>query len=115
MTPQCPSEDDRNAPCGLLTISIYLEAMNKNYNNSLTGWGKQLLTSAWKSAPTKSKILVNNWPKPSTNILMGGKVLEEVDRFEYLRSTQTKDGTSLKEAKIILPQAHSAMTRLAVL
>ena len=45
---------------------------------------------------------------------MNGKVLEEVDQFRYLGSTQTKDGTSLKEVKIRLAQAHSAMTRLVV-
>ena len=37
------------------------------------------------------------------------------DQFKYLGSTQTKDGTSIKEVKIILVQAHSAMTRLAIL
>ena len=42
-------------------------------------------------------------------------MLEEVDHFKYLGSTQIKDGTSLKEVKIRLAQAHSAMIRLAVL
>ena len=39
----------------------------------------------------------------------------EVDQFKYLGSTQTKDGTSVKEIKIRLAQANSAMTRLAML
>ena len=61
-------------------------------------------------------ILVNSIkPTPSPNIWMNGKTLEEVDWFKYLESTQTKDGTSIKEEKIRLTQAHSAMTRLAVL
>ena len=36
-------------------------------------------------------------------------------KFKYLRSTKTKDGKSIKEVKIRLAQAHSAMTMLAVL
>ena len=58
----------------------------------------------------KSKILVNSpKPRPSTNILMNGQTLK------YLGSTQTKDGTSAREVKIRLVQAHSSMTRLAIL
>ena len=40
---------------------------------------------------------------------------EEVDQFKYLGSTRTEDGTSVKEVKIRLSQANSAMTRLAIL
>ena len=47
--------------------------------------------------------------------MVQGQTLEEVDQFKYLGSTQTKDGTSVKEVKIRLAQAHSAMTRLAIL
>ena len=42
-------------------------------------------------------------------------MLQGVDQFKYLVSTQTIDGTSIKEVKIRLVQAHLAMTRLAVL
>ena len=50
-----------------------------------------------------SKILVNSIkPKPSTNIWMNGEVLEEVDEFKYLGSTQTKDGASIKKVMIRL-------------
>ena len=67
---------------------------------------KLLLDMAWKSAPTKAKILVNSIkPRPSTNISTNGKMLEDVDQFKYLGSTQTKDGTSTKEVKIRLAQA----------
>ena len=60
----------------------------------------------------KSKILVNSIkPRKSANMWVKGKTLEEVNRFEYLGSTQTKDGTSMKEVMIRLAQAHSAMTR----
>ena len=63
----------------------------------------------------KSKILVNSIkPMPPKNIWMNGKALEEADQFKYLTSTQTKDGTSVKEGKIRLAQAH-VMTRLAIL
>ena len=41
---------------------------------------------------------------------MNGQTLEEVDPFKYLGSTQTKDGISVKEVKITLAQAPSAMT-----
>ena len=63
-----------------------------------------------------SKILINNIkPRPSTNIRMDGKTLEEVDQFKNLESTETKDGTSKKEVKIKLAQALSSKTRLAIL
>ena len=55
----------------------------------------------------KRKILVNSInPRPSTNIWINGQTLEEVDQFKYLGSIQTKDGTSIKEVKIKLAQAH---------
>ena len=45
----------------------------------------------------KSKILVSSIkPKPSTNLWNNGKVLE-VDQFKYFGSTQTGDGTTIKE------------------
>ena len=63
----------------------------------------------------KSKILVNSIkPRSSANIWMNGKTLEEVDQFKYLGSTQTKDGTSIKEEKIRLVQAHPATTGQAI-
>ena len=43
------------------------------------------------------------------------KTQEEVDQFKYIGSTQTKDTTSVKEVKIRLAQAHSVITKLAVL
>ena len=49
----------------------------------------------------KSKILVNSIkPRPSTNIQMSGQTLEEMDQLKCLGSTQTKDGTSVKDVKI---------------
>ena len=64
----------------------------------------------------KSKVLVNNIKsRPCTNIQMNGHMLEEVDQFTYVGSTQTKDGASVKEIKIRLAQVHSVMTRLAIL
>ena len=42
---------------------------------------------------------------------MNWKSLKEVDRFEYLGSTQTKGGKSIKEVKIRLVQTYSAMTK----
>ena len=63
-----------------------------------------------------SKILVNSIkPRPSTNVQMNGQTLEEVDQFKYVGSTQTKDGTSVKEEKTRPAQAHSVMKRLVIL
>ena len=65
----------------------------------------------------KSKIVVNSVkPRPSTNIRMIEKMVEEVDWFKYLGSTQTKDRTPIKDEKIRLvqAQAHSVMGRLAI-
>ena len=53
----------------------------------------------------KSKILVNSIkPWPTTNIWMNGKALEQWNKFKYIGSTQTKDGTSIKEVIIRLAQ-----------
>ena len=43
------------------------------------------------------------------------KYARRSEPFQILGSTQTKDGTSIKELKIRLAQAHSALTRLAML
>ena len=40
---------------------------------------------------------------------MNVKTLEEVDQFEFMESTQTTDGTSLKEIEIRLVQTHSVV------
>ena len=42
-------------------------------------------------------------------------LLEEVDQFKDVGSTQTKEETSVKEVKIRLKLAHSATTMLAIL
>ena len=77
--------------------------------NTAAGYGIEI-------GSDKSKILVNGIkPRPSANVLMNRKVFEAVDQFRCLGSTQIKDLASLKEAKIRLVQAHSAMTWLAVL
>ena len=46
---------------------------------------------------------------------MNGKNVGRSGWFKYLGSPQTKDGTSIQEVKIRLAQAHSAITRLAIL
>ena len=49
----------------------------------------------------KSKSIVNNIkPRSSTNKWMNGKALEEVDQSKCFGSTQTKDGTSIKEGNV---------------
>ena len=50
---RCSSEEDCFATCGLMTTSISWKAVKTNSNNSLKDWRKQLLTTTWKSAPTK--------------------------------------------------------------
>ena len=53
-----------------------------------------------------SKILVNSFKTIYQHMdewgWMNGKTLEEVDQFKYLGSTQTEDGTSIKEVTIRL-------------
>ena len=64
----------------------------------------------------KSKILVNSIDNhSSTNIMLDGEKLEEVDNFKYLGSIITSDGTSVKEVKTRLSLASSAMTRLNII
>ena len=58
---------------------------------------KLLPLTAWKSAPTKDKILVNSIkPRPSTNLWINVKTLEEVDQFKYVGYTQTKERKSIR-------------------
>ena len=56
----------------------------------------------------KSKIIINTIkPTPSrlTNICMNGKMLEEVDPFKFLGSTEVKDETSINKEKTRLAQS----------
>ena len=56
---QRQSEDDRFATCGLLTISIFREAVKKNCHNRLKGW-KNVCWYIMEINSDKSKILVNS-------------------------------------------------------
>ena len=86
-----------------------LQQLTERLGKTAAGYGMEICSD-------KSKILVNSIkPRPSTNMWINGKMLEEVGQFKYIGSTQTKDGTSIKEVKARLLQAHSAMTRLAIL
>ena len=79
--------------------------------NSGRSLEKTAVGYAMEISTDKSKLLSNSIkPRPSTNIWMSGKTLEEVDQFKYLGSTQAENGTSMKEVKIRLAQTHSAMT-----
>ena len=60
---------------------------------------KTPLVTAWRSAPTKAKFPPIS---PSQDHL---PTLEELDHFKYLGSTQTEDGTPVKEVKTRLAQA----------
>ena len=103
LTPEHLLEDGRFATCSSLTTSICWEAVKKKNNSS----------EVWiKLSPTKSKALSTTSVKPIYQHI-NGKVLQEVDQFKYLGSTQTKDGTSIKEVMIRLAQAHSTMTNRA--
>ena len=80
--------------------------MKKHFNDSqkdkkkAAGYGMEISSD-------KSKIVVSSIkPRPSsTNIWMNGKTLEEVDQVKYLGSTQTKDGTLIREVTIRQAQA----------
>ena len=50
-----------------------------------------------------------------SNIQLYGEKLEEVDQFNYLGATLTKDGSSDSDIKIRLAQATSAMVRLTTI
>ena len=96
-------------------LSIQGKTTALQLNNSLKDWRKQLLVTAWKSAPTKAKF---SSTAPSKIIYQHMFELENAGRsgkFKYLGSTKNKHGTPIKEVKIRLAQAHSAMTMLAIL
>ena len=83
------------------------EVVEKKSNNSLKDWKKQLLGKHGNQL-RQSKFFVNSIkPRPSTNMWMKWKTLEEVDQLKYLGSTQTKGGTSIKEVNIRLAQGLS--------
>ena len=61
----------------------------------------------------KSKVMVNsNDNSIHANITLYGEKLEEVDKFCYLSSTLTRDGSCEADIRIILALATSAMVRL---
>ena len=61
----------------------------------------------------KSKVMVNsNDNSLNANITLYGEKLEEVDKFCYLGSTLTRDGSCEAEISIRLALATSAMVRL---
>ena len=83
----------------LLGGSEELQQLTGRREKTAIGYGLEISSD-------KSKIVINNIkPRPSTNVWMNGKPLEEVDQFQYLGSTQTNDGISIKEVKIRLAQA----------
>ena len=82
LTPQHPSENDCFATCALLTTSIYREAMKEN-NNSPERLDKTAAGYGMEISSNKSKIRVNGIkPRPSTNIRMNGKTLDETNQFK---------------------------------
>ena len=87
-----------------------LQQFTERLEKPVVGYGMKINSTKGKFSSTAS-----SQSHVSTNIRMNGKMLEEVDQFKYFGSTQTKDGTSLKEVKIRLAYAHSAMTRQEVL
>ena len=58
----------------------------------------------------KSKVMVNERDQVELQRekTMGGKIVETVDKFKYLRVTLTKDGKSESEIKIIIATTTSA-------
>ena len=67
-----------------------LQQLNERMEKNAAGNGMKISSN-------KSKLVVYAIkPRPSTNIWINGKVLEEVDQLKYSGSTQTKDGTSVK-------------------
>ena len=64
-----------------------LQQLTERLDRTAAGYGMEFSSD-------KGKILFNGIKlRPSTNIWMNGETLEEVDRFKFLGSTQTKDGT----------------------
>ena len=63
----------------------------------------------------KGKIIVNSIKaRQSTNICMNGKCWKKWASSNTLDPHIPKAGTSVKEVKLRLAQAHSAMTRFAI-
>ena len=108
---QCPLERERPL-CNLLfadDIDLLggseeeLQQLTERLDKTAAGYGVEI-------SYDKSKFIANSIMRgPSTSIWMDGKTMEEMDQFKYLGFTQTKDGASIKEVKINLPQEHSAI------
>ena len=64
------------------------------------------------SSTEKSKIIVNSTNNLSADIHMNGQRLEEVDKFKYLESTLSKDGSNSAEVCTINDKPSAAMARL---
>lgn len=60
----------------------------------------------------KSKVMIISTTDSSSNIVMNGQKLEEVNSFKYLGATLTRDGCCTAEIRIRIGMATSAMSRL---
>ena len=97
----------------LQAILTSWEVARMNFKTLIPDWMKRQELMGWKSAQTKSKVLVNSTNQNTPiNIMMNSQNLEEVDDFKYLGSTLSIDGTSTKEIKIRIAVAMSSMSRL---
>ncbi|CAH8529183.1 unnamed protein product [Dicrocoelium dendriticum] len=63
-------------------------------------------------APSKCKVLLNDWLSPAPMLTFEGAQLEQVDSFVYLGNCVSADGTINKEVSLCIAKVRSAFVKL---
>jgi len=82
-----------------------LQALTNSLVDRAGAYGMEVSTE-------KSKVMVNSTNNSSANIIMNGKILQEVASFKYLSATLSKDGSSTAEVSRWIAAASATMARL---
>ena len=85
-----------------------LQALTDKLSNNSSKYGMEISIE-------KSKVMINSNENQHADIYLYGCKLEEVEKFKYLGTTLTKNGTCDQEVRIRLAQATSAMVKLTTI
>jgi hypothetical protein len=83
-----------------------------NAQNTLNRLNDSVLQYGMRFAPSKCKVLVQDWNSAVPNLSLDDEVLDVVDNFTYLGSCVTNDGSIHKEISLRVAKARAAYAGL---